>query len=64
MKKLHAQFFHRIIDVTSFKEVILAIDPTLQFDRDRSKKHEALFDVQNSIKELRYYLEKLGLLDE
>lgn len=48
---------YRMLDVTSFK---LLMENKYRFTVAKSEKHRALSDVQESIEELKTYLEKLG----
>ena len=57
MPKLEAFFHYRIIDVSSFKEVVRRWYPTEIRPPSKGQSHRALDDIQESIEELRYYRE-------
>jgi oligoribonuclease len=58
MPKLETFFHYRNIDVSSIKELVKRWYPTLPAYK-KKKAHLALSDIKESIKELRYYREKV-----
>lgn len=58
MKKLYRYFSHRIIDVSSIKELVYRWYPDVPHF-EKNKRHQALDDIHESIAELAYYREKV-----
>lgn len=60
MPKLENYFHYRQIDVSTIKELIRRWNPQLLDGFSKSGQHLALADIQESIKELRYYRQFMG----
>ena len=54
MPRLESFFHYRMIDVSSFKEVITRWYPSVPAYQ-KKKAHLALMDIKESINELKYY---------
>lgn len=61
MPRLFATLFHRIIDVSSFKEVILFHNPDFKLEKQRINHHTASADIEYSIEQFRSYLSFLNI---
>lgn len=59
MPELEQYFHHRMIDVSTLKELALRWAPVVYNGVQKESKHLALDDIRDSIAELRYYREKL-----
>ncbi len=59
MPELEQYFHHRMIDVSTLKELALRWAPVIYNGVQKESKHLALDDIRDSIAELRYYREKL-----
>lgn len=57
MPKLEAFFHYRNVDVSTLKELARRWSPEIykQTQKQKSSKHEALADIEESIAEMRYY---------
>jgi len=55
MTRLHDYFHYRSIDVSSVKELVLRWYPQSKYVYSKTKQHEALSDVHESISELIHY---------
>lgn len=55
MSKLESYFHYRHIDVSSIKELIKRWNPEIIKKYTKKKTHTALFDIYNSINELKFY---------
>ncbi len=55
MPVLHDFFHYRSIDVSTVKELVLRWYPEHKYVYNKTKQHEALADIQESIAELRHY---------
>ncbi len=60
MPKLENYFHYRQIDVSSIKELIRRWNPQLLNGFSKTGQHLALADVEESIKELKYYRQFMG----
>ena len=60
MPKLENYFHYRQIDVSSIKELIRRWNPQLLDGFSKTGQHLALADVEESIKELKYYRQFMG----
>lgn len=60
MPELEAYFHYRQIDVSSIKELIKRWNPQLLDGFEKTGQHLALADIEESIKELRYYRQFMG----
>jgi oligoribonuclease len=59
------QFFHyRNLDVSTIKELARLWKPEIAAGMRKSSRHQALSDIRESIKELRYYRQFMGILGE
>ncbi len=58
MPRLEAVFHYRNIDVSTIKELVKRWYPALPFFK-KSNNHLAMSDIKESIKELKYYREKV-----
>ena len=56
-KKVHDLLSHRILDVSTLKELARRWKPELAKGLVKQGKHEALADIYESIEELKYYRE-------
>ena len=59
MPKLADYFHYRHIDVSTMKELVRRWSPSILDGLQKSEKHQALDDIQDSINELKYYREKI-----
>ena len=59
MPELEKYFHYRLIDVSTLKELALRWAPRVYNGVQKDSRHLALDDIHDSIKELRYYREKL-----
>ena len=57
MPKLEAYFHYRNLDVSTIKELAKRWKPEIMAGLNKESKHEALADIYDSIKELKYYRE-------
>ena len=57
MPKLEAYFHYRNLDVSTIKELARRWKPEIMAGLNKESKHEALADIYDSIKELKYYRE-------
>ncbi|MHB2026727.1 MAG: oligoribonuclease [Elusimicrobiota bacterium] len=55
MPRLHDYFHYRSIDVSTIKELVKRWYPDDKYVYSKSKQHEALADIRESIAELAYY---------
>ncbi len=55
MPRLHDYFHYRSIDVSTLKELVLRWYPGEKYRYSKTKQHEALSDVRESIAELAHY---------
>ncbi len=55
MKNLESHFFHRVVDVSSLKELARRWRPELVDGFTKKGAHLALDDIRESIEELKYY---------
>ncbi len=55
MPRLHDYFHYRSIDVSTVKELVKRWYPGEKYVYSKSKQHEALADIRESIAELAYY---------
>lgn len=55
MPNLEKYFHYRNIDVSSIKEVIKRWKPSILKEHTKKKKHRTILDIQESIKELKFY---------
>jgi oligoribonuclease len=55
MPLLHDFFHYRSIDVSTVKELVRRWYPGSKYDYSKTKQHEALSDIRESIAELTYY---------
>ncbi len=62
MPLLHEFFHYRIIDVSSIKELVKRWYPSLP-PFEKQKAHLALMDIKESINELKYYRQKVFVID-
>ncbi len=59
------QFFHyRNLDVSTIKELVRLWKPGIAAGLNKSSSHQALTDIRESIEELRYYRQFMGILGE
>jgi oligoribonuclease len=58
MPELEKYFHYRIIDVSTIKELALRWRPELKVFK-KKEKHQALYDIEESIEELKYYRKEL-----
>ena len=58
MPELESFFHYRLVDVSSIKELVLRWYPDLP-PYEKKKSHLALDDIRESIRELRYYRDKI-----
>ena len=59
------QFFHyRNLDVSTLKELVRLWKPEIAAGLHKSSRHQALSDIRESIQELRYYRQFMGVLGE
>lgn len=59
MPGLAGYLHYRILDVSSLKIVSGLWNPRARFQKPNDREHDALFDIENSIAELRHYREHL-----
>ncbi|SDW16850.1 oligoribonuclease [Nitrosomonas communis] len=57
MPQLEAYFHYRNLDVSTIKELARRWKPEIMAGLNKESKHEALADIYDSIKELKYYRE-------
>ncbi len=57
MSELEDYFHYRHLDVSTVKELARRWEPQLYNNMEKESKHEALDDIRESIKELKYYQE-------
>ncbi|MDV6343086.1 oligoribonuclease [Nitrosomonas sp. Is37] len=57
MPQLEAYFHYRNLDVSTIKELAKRWKPGIMAGLNKESKHEALADIYDSIKELKYYRE-------
>jgi oligoribonuclease len=57
MPQLEAYFHYRNLDVSTIKELAKRWKPEIMAGLNKESKHEALADIYDSIKELKYYRE-------
>ncbi|SFL84071.1 oligoribonuclease [Nitrosomonas communis] len=57
MTQLEAYFHYRNLDVSTIKELAKRWKPEIMAGLNKESKHEALADIYDSIKELKYYRE-------
>lgn len=57
MPQLEAYFHYRNLDVSTLKELAKRWKPEIMAGFNKESKHEALADIYDSIKELKYYRE-------
>lgn len=57
MPQLEAYFHYRNLDVSTLKELAKRWKPEIMTGFNKESKHEALSDIYDSIKELKYYRE-------
>ncbi len=55
MPRLHDYFHYRSVDVSTIKELVKRWYPDEKYVYSKSKQHEALADIRESIAELAYY---------
>ena len=59
------QFFHyRNLDVSTLKELVRLWKPEIAAGFHKTARHQALSDIRESVEELRYYRQFMGLLGE
>ena len=59
MPGLAGYLHYRILDVSSLKLLAQMWNPAARFSKSTANEHDALFDIENSIAELRHYREHL-----
>ncbi len=57
MPKINQYLHHRLVDVSSIKELVYRWYPPAFYPPPKSKQHLALSDIRESIEELRFYRE-------
>ncbi len=63
MPRLEAYFHYRNLDVSTIKELAKHWAPVIASGFNKQSTHQALDDVRDSIRELRYYKERFFKLD-
>ncbi len=63
MPTLEGYFHYRIIDVSSIKELVRRWAPEIYKELSKSEEHRALYDVKESIAELKLYRNKFVASD-
>jgi len=61
MPNLEAFFHYRNLDVSTVKELAARWAPSIMTGFNKKNRHEALSDIRESVAELRYYREFMGL---
>jgi len=61
MPRLEAYFHYRNLDVSTVKELAARWAPSVLAGLSKQNRHEALSDIRESVAELRYYRQFMGL---
>ncbi len=64
MPELEQYFHYRNLDVSTLKELVRLWKPDIAAGLNKTSRHQALSDIRESIEELQYYRQFMGLLGE